>query len=247
MPYVRRRRTSYQRRYARRANGYVRNRYRRKGRMMMSRAGGRNRFGSMIARNPITSDTLFVKLRFSELRTVGGSTGVNTSYVYRGNDIRDPNFTGTGGSVSGATQWFGLYTDVVVLGSKIKLGVVNGAAQIAQCCVYPNRNSTPVGTSVSDLREIPYGRTRTLHLYSSGAQNGPQNVTNYFSTAKMYTVAKQEVKDNQLYWHQSGTDPSNQWFWIMEIDWAASVTTSYQIDATITYYCMFKRRANVQL
>lgn len=241
-----RKRTAYQRRFARRRNGYVRRRFKKRG-MMTSRSGGRRNYGRVIMRNPITADTFFVKLKFSELRNAVGGTGLSTSYVYRGNDIRDPNFTGTGGSVSGSAQWFGLYTDVVVLGSKIKMGVVNGAAQMAQCCVYPNRVSTPVGTNVGDLREIPYGRTRTLQLYSTGAQNRPQYLSNYFSTAKMYCVSRDEVKNNATYWHQESSDPAYQWFWIMEIDWPTSVTTSYVLDTTITYYCMFKRRENVQV
>lgn len=236
----------YRRRRIRRVIRRLRKRSRFSGRSRRARTSLR-RYQSLTTRNPITSDVFCVKLRYSEVRNFTGSSGFSTFFVYRGNGIRDPNFTGVGGSVSGAAQWFNFYSDCVVLGSKIKLAVVNGAAQMAQCCIYPNRTSNPVGTNLTDLREIPYGRTRTLQLYSTGAQNRPQHLSNYFSTAKMFCVSKQEIKDNSLYWHQQGTDPTSQWFWIMEVDWPASVTTSYVVDTTIIYYCMFKRRVNVQV
>lgn len=242
--YPKRRRTSYMRRFARRANGYKK---RRTGRFT-SRSAGRRSYGRMITRNPITADTFFVKLKYGEIRNILGSALTSGSYVWRGNSIFDPDFTSAGGSVSGAAQWFALYGDVVILGSKATVRVINGTGNLMQCCLYPNKTSTPVGSGVGDLREIPYGRTKTTAIYNANAENRPVTVSNYFSTAKMYTVSKQNVKDTVDYWHQGSNNPSRQWFWVLQCE-VPSVPSAlnWVQDVSITYYCMFKRRVSVQL
>lgn len=241
MPYMRRRRSAPARRFARKRNGYKR---RRTGRFA-SRSGGQRRYGTMISRNPITSDNFSVKLKYSEIRNVVGGTGTTATYVFRGNGIRDPNFTGTGGSVTGSAQWYNFYSNCFVIGSKCNIKVINGATQMAQVCLYPNRNSTSVNTGSGDLREIPYGRTKSTGIYSASAQNMPVHLSNYFTTAKIHGVSKSEIKDNYNYANEIAADPINQWFWILDLVWASSVTTSYVFDVDITYYCIFKRRVNV--
>lgn len=239
-----RRRTAYQRRFARRANGYIRRRPRRG--MMVSRSGGYRRYGKAISRNPITSDTFFVKLKYSEIRNIIGGALTSSSYVWRGNSIYDPDFTSAGGNVSGKTEWFGFYSDCVVLGSKCKVKIINGTPQMMQCCLYPNRTSTGVGVGNGDLREIPYGSTTTTGIYSSNAQNNPRTISKYFSTSKMYCVGKSEISNNPTFWHQNTTNPSNQWFWILQCEVPATPDAlSWVQDVQITYYCMFKRRVNV--
>lgn len=239
-----RKRTSYQRRFARRANGY--RRYRPK-RRMFTRGGGRRSYGRMMTRNPLTSDTFFVKLKFGEIRNITFGSVTSGSYVYRGNSIYDPNFSGAGGAVTGKTEWFNMYSDVVILGSKATAKVINGTTEMLQFCLYPQRTSTPVGVGDGDLREIPYGRTKTTGVYNSNAQNNPVTVSNYFSTSKAYCVSKQHVKDQAAFWHQTGTNPTYQWFWVLqgEVPALAGSGLNYTLDMTITYYCMFKTRTNI--
>lgn len=225
-----------------RARTYGRNR------MARPRTGGLRKYGTSISRNPIIADTFAIKLKYSEIRNITGGTAARASYVWRGNDIRDPDLTSAGGVVSGSAQWFGFYSDVVVLGSSIKMKIINGNAQMMQFCVYPNRTSVPIGTGSGDLREIPYGRSNTTGIYNASADNLPKYAKNYFSTAKMYCVSKAEIKDNTSYWHQVGSDPALQWFWILELETPASVSNfSWVQDVQITYYCMFKRRISVQV
>lgn len=232
---MRRRRTSYQRRTARRANGYVRRRY-------TSRRGYyRRAMTRTIARNPITADIFFVKMRYSALQNITNGSVAAAKYIWRGNSIYDPDYTGTGLSVSGFAQYMGLYSAVVVLGSKINIKIINGSNQMLQQCIFPTLDVAEDHAKLN-LREIPYGKTSTSGIFGTSTSNNVITTRNYMSTSKMYCASKQEVKDNALYQHGSVTNPTNTWWWILMVNAGAVTTLNWTQDVTITYYVMFKRR-----
>lgn len=56
-----------------------------------------------------------------------------------------------------------------------------------------------------------------------------------------------EIKSNPaLYGHVSGTDPTNKWYWNYSFWTAENATLSVWMKYTMTMYCMFNARINLE-
>lgn len=206
----------------------------------------RKAYSSIRNRNPVTADVLFVKLKYNYNGSVTGGATSETSYKWRGNSLYDPDVTSTGTQPMGYDQYSTFYDYCTVLGSKITLRILPGADTVCQFCVYPQTisASTAVGQA---LREVPYGRTATGGIYNIQG-NQFVKLRNYMSTSRMFCVSKQEIKDNVLFTHTSGTNPVDVWFWILTAQTqggAVASSLNFTFDVQIDYYVMFKRRTQL--
>lgn len=192
------------------------------------------------------NDTLFVKLKFNQTGTQATNAAVQIARIFRGNSVYDPDYTGAGSQPMGYDEWSRFYDFVHVLGSSIKITVMSACDVPVQIGVYPALDVS--GSSATSLREIPYCKTSDGYAY--GVQGNQWcRLKNYMSTAKIYGISKQEVKDNGNYGHSTATNPVSQWFWHVESQTFGSsvpVTNAVNYDVQITYYCMFKRRIQLQ-
>lgn len=146
----------------------------------------------------------------------------------------------------GYDQWSQFYDFVHVLASSIKITVMSACDIPVQFAVYPALDVS--GSSAVSLREIPYARVSDGYVYNVDG-NRWCKLKNYMSTAKMYGISKQEVKDNSVFGHSTATNPTSQWFWHVEAQtFGSSVpsTNAMNYDIQVTYYCMFKRRIQLQ-
>lgn len=211
-------------------------------------SGTRRRYSSVLNRNPITADVLFTKLRFNYSGAVTAGAVATTTRTWRGNSVYDPDYTGTGTQPMGYDQYSALYDYVVVLGSKINFRILPGADTVCQFCIFPSLNSTSTSVTLA-LRELPYNRTKTGGVYNIEG-NGFLSLKNYMSTAKIFCASKQHVKDTVNYAHSNAANPTNQWYWHLEVETqsgGASAALSFTYDVWIDYYCMFKRRTELAL
>lgn len=208
----------------------------------------RRKFTSVLNRNPITADVLFTKLRFNYNGAKSGGNVASTDLTWRGNSIYDPDYSGTGTQPMGYDQYSTLYDYVVVMGSKINFKILPGADTVCQFCVYPSL-ATSATTVALALREIPYGRTKTGGIYNIEG-NGFFKLSNYMTTAKMFCVSKQHVRDTANYSHSTATNPTNPWYWHLTVETqsgGAAAALNFTYDVWIDYYVMFKRRTVLAL
>lgn len=207
-----------------------------------------SRPSSILNRNPITADVLFTKLRFNYNGSVTGGAVATVTRTWRGNSVYDPDYTGTGAQPMGYDQYSTLYDFVVVLGSKINFKILPGADTVCQFCIFPSLNSSSTAVTLA-LREIPYNRTATGGIYNIEG-NTFVRLKNYMSTAKIFCVSKQHIKDTINYAHSNATNPTNQWYWHLEVETqggAAASSLNFTYDVWIDYYVMFKRRTELNV
>lgn len=213
-----------------------------------SRRRGFGRASAVVNRNPITADVLFVKLRYNYSSAIVGGAVASVTRTWRGNSIYDPDYTGTGTQPMGYDQYTTLYDYCVILGSKINLKILPGSDTVCQFCIFPSLNSSSTAVTLA-LREIPYGRTRTGGIYNIEG-NTFITLKNYMSTAKLYCVSKGHIKDTINYAHSASTNPTNQWYWHLEVETqggAAASSLNFTYDVWIDYYVMFKRRTELNV
>lgn len=205
----------------------------------------RNKYNWRAVPNPITSDVMYGKLKYNYHGSVSGSsTATPLSYVFRGNSCYDPDQATGGHQPLGFDQWMTFYDKCVVLSSKITWRIFNTTTEVCQYTLYPSRTDTPASGQYTGLREIPYSKTATSGDYDHSG-NDILTISNYMSTAKIFCISKQEVKDNAIYGHSSGGNPTNQWYWILTTAAQSQPTMvkSYEYDVEVTYWYMFKDRA----
>lgn len=238
MAYTRKRTRSYRRRRMpyRRRRLVNRRPYKR-----IRRNNWRSHPSKSIVRGYLTSDTLYVKLKYAK-DSLFTTTATYITGVYRGNDLYDPQYSAGGDQPAGYDQYSALFKNVVVLGSKIKLTFSSGNDFPGLAFVYPSTDPAFSDQDTTSVREIQLAKVRMLNR--GGSSRDTVTMSSYMSTSKMYCVSKQEVKDNDLYSHTASTDPTNQWYWVFGfVPYAtSSQTINIVVDYEITYYCMFKYR-----
>lgn len=90
-----------------------------------------------------------VKLRYTENIVLTSLLGAVASYVYRINDLHDPNYTGTGHQSYFRDQMFSMYQFARVLWASIKVSLITDTAQVPMYVVLgPNQS----GTADSDMQ-----------------------------------------------------------------------------------------------
>lgn len=190
-----------------------------------------SRFGTTVV-----PDKTILKMKYCE--TIERSPGTATDeYVFRGNSLFDPNFTGTGAQPLGFDQWANFYAKYRVNGSKITLMLFNTSSTNNMfVSLFPSLISTGV-TFATDAISTPYSR----FTYISTTSSQPKAILkNYMTTTKIYG---QNTRFEDNYEAATNANPINPWYWVIN---AQSVNNStvllYQIIVIITYYCtMFER------
>lgn len=195
--------------------------------------------------DPVTSDIMVAKLKYN-LNTAFTNAALTISHteVWRGNSAYDPEFATGGKQPIGYDQWKAFYQYCHVTGSKISVNILQGSDAVMQFALFPQSTSDSPDTMLKELRSLPYAKCAT-----SGKYNQPGNtrikLTNYMSSAKMFCVSKQEIKDNPVFGHATNTNPANTWYWLLTgaVQGGGAVNPmSFTYDVEITYYVVFKRR-----
>lgn len=212
---------------------------------------GRRAYTARSVPPPVTSDVMYGQLKYNH-NTSDNSVfpvAIPISYQWRGNSCYDPDvFTGLGQTQPlGFDQWMKLYEKCHVLGSKCTVRITNKTGAACQYALYPSKVSSAASGQYKGLREIPYSKTATSGLRGHNG-NERIEISNYMSTAKMYCISKQEVKDKEVYGHTDAANPTNQWYWILTtaaFD-LSNILYEYTVDVEIIYYVMFKERRVIE-
>lgn len=224
MPYRKYRKRFYRRKmpYRRYRKRYKRNR--------------KNKMRYTISRTVGQPDAMYVKLVYSQV-TQKTPAGPTTNHVFRGNSAFDPDFTGIGGQPNSFDQYATLYRDYQVLGSAIKVKMVNNSANALGFVIYPSLSTTAVG--------YDDGIGNSYSKYKICGQNTAYSiatVSNFIRTKKLIGRNTNSVNYAALI----SANPASQWYWIIDM---RSMDGASVIDATLqaelTYYVKFWNRKTV--
>lgn len=205
---------------------------------------GRRRFGKRKFSKPTVSrfgttvvpDKVILKMRYCQSIQRDLLLPID-EYVFRGNSLFDPDFTGGGTQPLGFDQWANFYSKYRVNGSKITVLAVNtSSANNMFISLIPSLISTGV-TTTADAISTPYSRYSFMSVLSSQ----PKTVLkSYMTTGKL---SGQNVRYEDNYEAAMGANPVNVWYWIIDAQSNNGVSNlQYQIIVIITYYCtLFER------
>jgi len=132
----------------------------------------------------------------------------SNAYVFRCNDLYDPNYTGTGHQPTGFDQLMALYNKFVVYASKIK---VTGFAPDSETLDTVVGVAVRDGTSITTTLEEYMEQTNTdWAVVPGGAGATPFTVKTAFDLTKWSSTSP---RTNDLVHGTSGAGPSKLWYY----------------------------------
>lgn len=158
-----------------------------------------------------------------------------TIYQYCGNDLFDPNFTGTGAQPKYYDQLSALYNRYRVYASAIECkfyNTTNASTTYVDCALAPV-NQTAAGYQPEALASLPRATWTTIQ-----ANSGFRTLRNAVTTAIQLGVKDVEGSDRlQSTITQS---PSERWLWAISArSYDSTTLCTIGLDVKITYDCEF--------
>lgn len=181
-----------------------------------------------------------LRMGFSFTRTVilGTTLGVPVDYVFRGNSLYDPDFTGVGAQPLFFDQMLAIYNHFSVRGSAIEVDVQStDTSNPLVAVIYPSKSSSaaPTSTNLSQLMQIPGAVTAPLSVKGGGKDSIVLKA--YFTTSSFYPDYSFSSPD---YRGSAGSNPpgGGSWYWHVATFNAdgGSQTSNAVGNVRITYY-----------
>ena len=176
---------------------------------------------------------------FSRNVILGTTLGVPVEYVFRGNSLYDPDFTGAGAQPLYFDQMMAIYNYFSCRSSAIHVDVsstdVNNPLIVV---IYPSKESSaaPTSTNVVQLLQIPGAVSKPLSIKGGG--NDTISLDNFFTTSTAFPDYSTASPD---YRGTSGSNPTTagSWFWhVATFNADNGLSTSNAVaNIRITYYC----------
>lgn len=174
---------------------------------------------------------MYTKLPYFAVHNLVSAISGTATYIYRGNDIFDPNFTGVGGQPTGMDQLALLYSRFRVRGSRMTVVATNNSLVPMVVTLVPTSSSGATTTDVAAT--LPYAKTVTLVANTGGAST--KILSSYISTKKVFGLRR--LGDETDYTSGFAASPAFVWFWRINAS-SADGSTSHDIvfSVKITYY-----------
>lgn len=165
------------------------------------------------------SDRTRVTLRYVEEFSLTTATVAATGYVFAGNDVYDPNVTGTGGQPANYDDYSGLYTRYRVLSSKLTLypaPEVDANDDGIRVNIGPLHVSTLPTTHATQNDDIcqPFQQFQVLTYYNTKRKDGEIRMP-AISTMKVFGNTWTEFAGNPDNTALVTASPAHRWFWVI--------------------------------
>lgn len=190
-------------------------------------------------KSPGFSDSMFVRLKYSEDIHINDGVSASKLYTYRGNSLFDPNLTGVGHQPMYFDQYALIYEKYRVMGAKISIRAINGTSSVAQYLILEAGTDQNLSNNVTRLLE--QSRSSISRIVPAYSQS-PTYIKRYTSTRKACGLTKSQIYDADF---GADTTGSPQQLWYFNIIAAAIDSLSpadLYLMVSITYYCQFYDR-----
>lgn len=206
----------------------------------------RSRWGSKIPKTLSITPTYY-DCGFSVTLAIGNL--YTDSYVFRGNSLHDPDFTGVGSQPYMWDQLGGvLYNYYMVLASKITVeiasqySVTNTPAFTVH--VIPHRATSVTYEERNDLHMMPYAKKLRFSNSPSGLGEAGYKIENYCKTRQMFP---ERDSNDASYIALYNANPTLMWYWLIFIENQnyEQADTEIFFDVKIRYYAQLHRRVQL--
>lgn len=168
--------------------------------------------------------------------------GQFASYVFRGNSLFDPDFTGTGHQPYGFDQWNNFYERYTVVGCSIRVQAFTNTsvpANAGSITLLPSASDTPPSASMQTYNEDPRYRTRMATVTDSGGGRTFNSIKGYSKTSTVFGIPKSQI-NTEDFSADFTAGPAREWYWhILYSAMSGGVTPIPMLRVSITYYVMF--------
>lgn len=180
-----------------------------------------------------------VRLRYCDHVALNPAVGYSGDYVYRANDLYDPNLTGTGHQPYGFDQLMAMYEHFTVVGSKITVNFVNTqTAGTPMICALKldTLDTTLASQDMQYIREMPGQLARVVNTQTPGC-----TLRKAFSAAKHFTIPRGSVVSSAPHQGAIGASPSTCAYYHVLVGPVDSSTdlASMTLTVTIDYFAVF--------
>lgn len=177
---------------------------------------------------------------FTLSTTIGN--GYNTSHVFRGNDIYDPDFSGVGIQPYYFDTFATLYNRYQVYASKITVYMTSDSSadisKLIQTSLLPYQLNSLSYVEPNDLRNVD--KCKQISWNQDRNDNKRCKISNYCKTKWIFNN-----NDQSLTGAVTG-NPDLKWYWHLFMDTSTTgVETDIQFDVKIKYYVRFYKRAEM--
>jgi len=186
-------------------------------------------------------DRMRVVLRYAEQVSMTATSGVNTSYNFRGNSCFDPNFTGTGLQPVNFDDWAGQYNFYKVHGSTFRMMQSGNSVTVGNIIGTVTVNPTKVTTSIGLANSMaqPYALVTRSLIYNSALYGKWQSSS--MSSMKILGLKGAQYDGNEDIGAAVNANPAKQWYWQVNFGPDDGTTTStlllnVQIDYDVEFY-----------
>jgi len=159
--------------------------------------------------------------------------------VFRGNNIYDPDKTGTGGQPLGYDQIAPFFGRYCVTKSRINIQAVNLNANAATLTLIPSVGTLSI-VDQSHARSLPFARQKIISSLNAG---GFETLIAEMSTRTMFGQDRQPFDENDDVYNGSfsGTAPLREWEWTLYAQTLNAASLSVVCSVTIEYwfYCSY--------
>lgn len=195
----------------------------------------------------ITPERLRRRLTYIEWVTVTSPAGVLNVQKFRGNDLYDPNVTGTGGQPEGFDEHMRFYEKFFVLGSEVVVTLCSVGTTAPTQAFEAVLVSTASGvsfTSTENASAAPFSKWAV----NQGLSNDAKTLRMSMDTARIEGVPISKIRDEDNYSGSASASPVSQFDWQLltqSVDRAS--TTPIYAKFEITYDVEFYGRVNLAL
>lgn len=205
------------------------------------RKSRRNKITSLTRLPTLFPDRVSIKHVYETELYTSVSTTTPTTHLFSGNNLADPDVTGTGFQPYYFDQLASLYTRYRVSGSSIRIkGLANAATggtsiNVIEVFVVPQATNV-VATDINQVRTLPYARGRIANSF------GRIGLKQYMTPNKINGIKKGVVQfDEDWSALATATGPAKVWYWAMYL---RSLITGQDVylRVRITYYTQWSDR-----
>jgi len=183
---------------------------------------------------PVFPASTVKRLRYSTSAALTGTAGVVASYVFRANDLFDPDFTSTGHQPMGVDQMLTWYNHFTVLASKITVSFKNTLTIPGTVCIRVDGDSTPL-TVIDRIVEVGGAVFDTLGSFGDTTKKLSLGV----DIAKIQGVSRSAITADVSLQGSASAAPIEITYFHVQLWNANGVTVTCAIDVEIEFQVQF--------
>lgn len=194
---------------------------------------------------PVFPSSITKRLRYST--TFGGASAsgaITSTYIFRANDLFDPDFTGTGHQPMGFDQLMLWYNHFCVVWAKITIIAKNTTASAPTVCLRIDADNAAI-TSIDRIVEI--GGCVTENLELKGGYGANKSLTMVADIAKLQGQPRNSITTNPNLQGSASASPTECTYFHITMWDTTGTTGAMECDVILEQIAVFTEpRDNVQ-